>query len=258
MIRCGNHQWGERRREVLLLLLFLLPFTVARTDAQPGTPDVLVSLTLGQGGGRGETHLPASVLGFPDTSARDNVPTIDPAQVLSLGLGGEIVLRFDQVTIVDGPGIDFTVFENPFFYVIGGKERLYAEPGEVAVSRDGVEFFSFPFDSLSLEGCAGVTPTRGNMDPRDPATSGGDGFDLAEIGIDSIRFVRIRDVTPIVKNNSSHPFYDATVNGFDLDAIVGVNVLFNDALMGVDEEISEEGWGPQDWRRGKKPDLQAR
>jgi hypothetical protein len=145
-------------------------------------------------------------------------------QILSLGLGGEILLRFDRHLIVDGPGPDFTVFENAFAYSLGTKQRIYAEPGEVSVSRDGITYLPFPFDSLTLKGCAGVTPTNGNRNPADPEVSGGDSFDLASLGIDSIRFVRIRDVTSIVKNNHDSPFWDQTLNGFDLDAVVGVNV----------------------------------
>ena len=209
--------------------------------AQPVTPDAVESFLPGEGGGRGKEYLPWNVLGLPDSTAREEVPTIDPAQVLSLGLEGEIILRFDQVVIVDGPGVDFTIFENAFRYTIGGKEKIYAEPGEVAVSQDGFEFFPFPFDSLSLKGCAGVTPTHGDADPRDPALSGGDGFDLAEIGVDSIRFIRIRDVTGIVKKNSSHPFYDPTVNGFDLDAVVAVNLLENEFMSGVEIAGDDQG-----------------
>ncbi|MGE3800564.1 MAG: cell surface protein [Candidatus Kapaibacterium sp.] len=239
-----QRRWRENKspsQSFVLLLLFMIGGT-SSVVAQPGTPDAVHSLTFGEGGGRGEANLPDNVLGLPDVSARDDVPTIDPAQVLSLGLGGEIVLRFDQTMIVDGPGVDFTVFENPFVYTLGGKERVYAEPGEVSVSQDGIEFFPFPFDSLSLQGCAGVTPTRGDMNPRNPAISGGDGFDLAEIGLDSVRFIRIRDVTATVKKNSAHPFYDATVNGFDLDAVVGVNVLFlDDNLTGVENQRSGGG-----------------
>ncbi|MCB0712682.1 MAG: cell surface protein [Ignavibacteriae bacterium] len=234
--------WGRRTLRLSVLVCLLIVVATSTTCAQPWTPDAVDSYVVGEGGGRGETNLPDNVLGLPDVSARDDVPTIDPAQVLSLGLGGEIVLRFDQAMIVDGPGVDFTVFENPFIYTLGGKERIYAEPGEVSVSQDGIEFFPFPFDSLSLEGCAGVTPTRGDMDPRNPAISGGDGFDLAEIGLDSIRFIRIRDVSAIIKGNSAHPFYDATVNGFDLDAVVGVNVLsLIDNLTGVEDQRSGGG-----------------
>jgi len=188
--------------------------------------DTVVSFVPGSGSGVGREpqYFPHNVLGFPDPSARESVPAIDPAQILSLGLGGEITLRFDRHLIVDGPGPDFTVFENAFRYTMGGVQRTYAEPAEISVSRDGVTFVPFPFDSSTLVGCAGVTPTNGDRDPRDPSVSGGDPFDLATIGIDSVRFVRIHDVTSIVRDDRRHPFWDPTLNGFDLDAVVAVNV----------------------------------
>ncbi|MCE2504775.1 MAG: hypothetical protein J4G05_12095 [Chlorobi bacterium] len=258
----GGQREGRREkmegRWKLCLLPVILGFVFAQTSiAQPATPDIVVSVKFGEGGGRGEEHMPESLLGFPDSTARENVPTIDPAQVLSLGLGGEIILRFEQVVIVDGPGVDFTVFENAFIYRIGEKDRIYAEPAEVAVSRDGSVFTPFPFDSLSLEGCAGITPTFGDMDPGNPEASGGDGFDLAELGLDSIRFIRIRDVSEIVKGNSSHPFYDVTVNGFDLDAVVGIHTVRNGFVSDVEEDVFVESWP---YSRGAKQlqlDLRA-
>ncbi|MEO1334407.1 MAG: hypothetical protein AAFV29_02130, partial [Myxococcota bacterium] len=47
-------------------------------------------------------------------------------------------------------------------------------------------------------------------DPLDPAQSGGDPFDLAEIGVDTARFVRIEDLATQG---------DAPTAGFDLDAV---------------------------------------
>lgn len=217
---------GGRRRWKGWGLAGILMLSSSLLQAQEGryaTPDAVDSFTAGEGGGRGKEYMPGNVLGLPDTAARESVATIDPKQILSLGLDGEIVLRFDHVQIIDGPGKDFTVFENAFAYRIGGKDKLYAEPGEVGVSRDGVEYIDFPYDPTTLQGCAGVTPTNGDQPPYEPALSGGDGFDLAEIGADSVRFIRIRDVTRIVKENEDHPFYDVTLNGFDLDAVVALN-----------------------------------
>jgi len=205
-------------------LALLLP-SLAGAQSWPDTgADAVESFTPGTGAGYGAQYFPGNVLGLPDTTGRFAAATTEPRQILALGLGGQIILRFDRAPIVDIPGPDFTVFENAFEYTMGGKTRRYAEPGEVAVSRDGVEFFPFPFDSLTLRGCAGVTPTNGDRDPGDPSVSGGDGFDLRDLGIDSVRYVRIRDITAMVKDNSSHPFWDMTLNGFDLDAVVRATV----------------------------------
>jgi hypothetical protein len=215
-------RWLRRWGVCLLLILS----TAASAQPWPDLgADAVERFTPGTGQttGQGSEYFPHNVLGLPDTSARYETATTDPNQIVSLGLGGEIVLRFDRHLIVDGPGPDFTVFENAFHYKLGQKERIYAEPGEVSVSRDGIMFVSFPFDSLTLKGCAGVTPTNGDRNPTDPTVSGGDSFDLAAIGIDSIRYVRIRDVTSIVLNSPSHPFRDPTLSGFDLDAIVAVH-----------------------------------
>ncbi|MBS1912174.1 MAG: hypothetical protein JST22_09325 [Bacteroidetes bacterium] len=217
------------RVHYLFLIAALLaasgPAAEAQQESSPAATaaagaDAVERFQPGQGAGFGMDYFPANVLGLPDSTARADVPSVDPRQILGLGLGGEIVLRFDRHMIVDGPGPDFTVFENAFRYSAGSRNRVYAEPGQVAVSRDGVTFVSFPFDSLTLHGCAGVTPTNGEADPGDPVLSGGDSFDLAQLGIDSVRYVRIRDVTGVVKGNPSSPFWDPTLNGFDLDAVV--------------------------------------
>lgn len=207
-----------------LLLLAVSAIASAQTSTDVG-PDAVESYTpgTGSGAGYGLEFYPANVLGLPDSTARTHSATIDPKQVLGLGLGGEIILRFDRRVIVDGEGPDFTIFENPFTHRLGGRDRVYAEPGAVAVSRDGAHYIEYPFDSLTLEGCAGVTPTNGLADPTDPTISGGDSFDLAMLGIDSVRYIRIRDVTSIVKSNRDHPFWDMTLNGFDLDAVVALH-----------------------------------
>lgn len=208
-------------RTSICLVLGLMAVVVP-LRAQPCGASAVVSVTFGSGGGFGAEYLPKNVLGFPDTNARAETPTVDPNQIVGIGLGGEITLSFDR-TIVDGPGPDFTVFENAFNYRLGTVERIYAEPAEVSVSGDGVTYVPFPFDSLTLDGCAGTKPTFGDHDPGDPLASGGNSFDLADIGVDSIRFIRLRDVTAIILSNPTHPFRDPTLNGFDLDAVVAVN-----------------------------------
>ncbi len=189
-------------------------------------PDTVVVFRPGGGPaiGREPIYYPANVLDLPDTVARAWTASVDPSRILSLGLGGEIVLGFTRTAIVDRPGPDFTVFENPFYFEILGNRRTFAEPGEVAVSADGIDFTAFPFDSLSLKGCAGVTPVNGDENPFKPEVSGGDHFDLADLGIDTVRFIRIRDVTDIVMKDRKHPFWDPTLTGFDLDAVVALNV----------------------------------
>src|SRR5207247_9735715 len=76
----------------------------------------------------------------------------------SLGLGGSIVLECTDNVVVDGPGPDFTVFENPFLVHGTTTGAPYAEPGTVSVSADGVHWATFPCALNAppyYPGCAG-------------------------------------------------------------------------------------------------------
>ncbi len=179
----------------------------------------VVSFEPGEGAGFGDDELPGVVLGPP--SGRGELQgTLD---VLSLGKGGSIVLAFGALGVVDGEGADFVVFENPFWP--GGDPTLvFAEPGEVSVSEDGSEWHAFECDAEGdglgrFAGCAGVTPTleydANAVVPLDPTLSGGDAFDLADVGLERARFVRITDVSNAGATPSA---------GFDLDAVGIVNV----------------------------------
>ena len=117
-----------------------------------------------QNTGQGPAFFPANLFGVPDPRATDTTPSTDPREICSIGVGGQIVVGFADHAVVDAPGPDLIIFENAFRY---GAGKLYAEPARVEVSRDGVVWTAFPYDSLSLLGCAGVTPTTGD-DPFDP------------------------------------------------------------------------------------------
>ena len=140
--------------------------------------------------------------------------------VLALGVGGEIILGFAG-TIVDGPGVDFIVFENAF--QVSGGAAIFQEPAEVAVSDDGATWTVFPCDlgDLPRSRCAGLTPTlstpENGISPVDPTVAGGDGFDLGEIAVAAVRFVRIRD-------RAASSAAAAPSAGFDLDAISVVHL----------------------------------
>ncbi|MEY3386675.1 MAG: hypothetical protein RIR53_1486 [Bacteroidota bacterium] len=204
------------------LLSWLIALVVASTTLSAQwqrTPlDTVKTFTFGTGqrGGQGASFFPANVLGGPSPLARDTVPVTDPREICSIGLGGSITIGLRRAVIIDGPGADFTVFENAFLY---GRGRTYVEPASVEVSRDGVSWVRFPFDSASCVGLAGLTPTTGN-DPYDPEVGGGDHFDLADVGVDSVRWVRLTDVTSMILANPASPFFDPTLTGFDLDAVL--------------------------------------
>lgn len=205
-------------------LIFVVLLMTSGMSAQyaPQRCDTVVRLTpgVGQSTGQGPIFFPTNVFTGPAPLASDTVPLTEPRDVCSIGLGGSIVLGFRSAVIVNGPGADFTIFENAFRFL----GRVYAEPAMVEVSTDGMMWKAFPFDSLTLKGCAGITPTTG-YDPFDPAVSGGDTFDLATIGVDTVRWIRITDVTSIIRNDPSHPFFDPTLSGFDLDVVIGLHAV---------------------------------
>jgi len=191
-------------------LLAQLPPAAAQVDPWA---DAVTSVVYGPGAGFGQDYFPDNVLGPPDSSATPLTPASDPAEILALGSGGVIVLEFQDGGIADDPGPDFTVFENPFW--IGGDSTApFCETGFVAVSQDGESWQEFPWDPVTLAGLAGVTPTNGGAPPTDPELSGGDAFDLAELGLTHARFVRITDTAGQVPDGG---------DSFDLDAVVAVH-----------------------------------
>ncbi len=214
----------------MLPFFFWLVISIPELTAQKADPWAdamfLFEPGSGQNSGQGSDYFPQNIHGPPDSMATQLTGSADPAEIASIGLGGRIILQFTDNLIFDGPGPDFTVFENVFLHQQGPKAGLpFAEPAQVAVSTDGITFYAFPFDSLTLQGCAGVTPTNGWADPTKPDSSGGDSFDLTILGLDTVRFVELRDITAFIINDAQHPFWDPTLSGFDLDAIVAVNSM---------------------------------
>lgn len=183
----------------------------------------VVSVTYGDCAGFGQSSMPDVVLG-PPAGAGALAGSLD---VVTLGTKGEIVLSVEPNEIVDGPGADFIVFENAFF-AAGDPERPSAELGEVSVSDDGATWTTFPCSpgpGPVYGSCAGWRPVYsapGNgISPVDPAVSGGEAFDLADVGLPRARFVRVRDLATVTC--PSDPASRPTNAGFDLDAIAIVN-----------------------------------
>jgi len=201
------------------LALALLVLLLASRAGAAGFADELVSFSPGERAGFGSDELPAIVFGPPQGSG-DQQGSFD---TLALGDGGSVVLAFRAAAICDGPGPDFTVFENAFY---GGGTLLFAEVGIVAVSDDGVQFVEFPYDPITFAGLAGTHPVYSNasngIDPFDPAVSGGDPFDLADLGLARATYVRITDPGAAIADpgNRVPPGNSA---GFDLDAIAALH-----------------------------------
>lgn len=221
-------------RSTSLLLSGALLLTGCSDADEPGTPDIgargssgsaatgeapyaasVESFTPGEGAGYNQAKLPAIVLG-PPRGKGESAGSLD---VVSLGAGGEIVLGFGERVIVDGPGPDLIVFENPF-WPNGDATKAFVELGEVSVSEDGQDWQTFPCDSAGdgrgkFTGCAGVSPTLEydavELVPLDPEQTGGDAFDLSDLGLEYVRFVKIRDLRTLEPAGTS--------GGFDLDAV---------------------------------------
>lgn len=214
----------KTNRFIILFLITILINKNAFSQQYKSGVDSLIYFKAGKGQNVGQEpqYFPQNVFGLPDTNAREDFQSADPTQICSLGFGGEIILGFKDFVVFDGDGPDFTIFENAFINPV--TKKIFAEPAKVAVSEDGVIYYDFPFDSITLEGCAGKTPTYGNKDPFNPNESGGDQFDLADLGIKKINYIKITDISEYLKYNSNYPFYDPIISGFDLDAVVGLNL----------------------------------
>ncbi|MBX3026668.1 hypothetical protein KF840_17320 [bacterium] len=183
--------------------------------------DAVVDFTVGDGGGFGSDLLPDIVLGPP----RGGGPLQQSLDVVSLGNRGVITLRFDLPVICDGPGPDFTVFENAF-HVGTPDGPVFEEYGIVSVSQDGTTFIDLPYDPITHSGLAGRTPVLSHpdngIDPLDPTVSGGDAFDLAAVGLPWVAFVRITDPGPDIPDPGDR-IPPGDKGGFDLDAIAALH-----------------------------------
>ena len=173
----------------------------------------IVAYEFGPGQATGQEDFPEPVFGPPEGMGATNGAV---SGIVSLGNGGTVIVGFEDNAIVDAPGPDFIVFENPF-YVGGNADNVFAELASVAVSDDGEHWVEFPCTASEAPygQCAGWHPTLANaeqndLDPTDPAVAGGDAFDLADVCVRQARYVRITDRADL----------DASLDGvFDLDAV---------------------------------------
>jgi hypothetical protein len=230
---------------LVLFLCFAGPVVKAGSFA-----DSVIEFSPGVGSGFGQAFFPGNVLGPPHGSDNPQFPTFDEEHLLSFGDGGSITLEFLSSEIVDGPGPDLTVFENPV-QPIGSPDQSFSDTAIVSVSDNGTSWTTFPFDfsppgaggslleKSNYSGFAGVSASLSSPDngisPFDPAVSGGDSFDLAQIGISRAKFVRITDTGTtgptqtidgdgdIVDDPGNHLLTSSTTAGFDLDAVAAIN-----------------------------------
>jgi len=186
--------------------------------------------------GFGAGQLPKIVRGIPQGLGLSAGST----DVVSLGNDGRIVVSFDDNAVVDGEGDDLVIYENAFL----SGTLVFAELAFVEVSADGKTWFAFPYDAETGEGLAGQEPVissaENGLDPLDPE-SGGDRFDLADIGLEFVRFVRITDAGAAIDDPGNHSFA-GTKGGFDLDAAAAIHSTdlgcISGSLMGGTEAVA--------------------
>ncbi len=199
-------------------------------DTTPGADEVL-SFTPGANRiAFGDNFFPENVLGLPDQDPNLSPfnPSSKPQELLSLGHGGEIILLFSDNKIVNGDGPDFTVFENPFISFFDSSVNV--EAAMVSVSQDGEQWLTFPYDTTTLTGLAGVTPTGDNLNPTDPSVSGGDQFDLSDVGLEWATYVKITDMNDLLMDSGD----------FDLDAVVAIHSSELTSIAQKETELPKE------------------
>ncbi len=185
----------------------------AGAGACPRFASEVLGHEFGPGQSHGREHFPDAVFG-PPAGGGERAGAV--AGVVSLGNGGWVELGFGPTRLVDGPGPDFTVFENAF-NAQGDPTRPFAELATVSVSADGATWHEFPCAETEFPygKCAGwhaVLATDAES-ALDPARSGGDPFDLADLGLSEARFVRIEDRVDLTGFSGV----------FDLDAVAVLN-----------------------------------
>jgi Dockerin type I domain len=226
---------------VLLAALFLV---ATAAGAQDPFADAVVDFTVGDGGGYGSELLPGVVLGPP----RGGGAVQGSLDVVSLGNNGVITLRFDLPLICDGPGADFTVFENAF-HASTPEGPIFEEYGIVSVSQDGSTFVDLPYDPITHSGLAGRTPVLSNpangIDPLDPTVSGGDAFDLADVGLSWVAYVRITDPGAAIPDPGDR-IPPGDKGGFDLDAIAALHACDPDGSASPTPTLTPTATSPPD------------
>ena len=140
--------------------------------------------------------------------------------IVCLGRSGEITFTFDAF-IINQEGPDFVTFENGF-------SDTFLELGWVEVSQDGINFVRFPNHSLTeepVDAFGDVDPTKINGYCSKYKQGYGTPFDLDSVHLDSIRFVKLIDISGEgnAYDSDGHIIYDPYKTtgsaGLDIDAI---------------------------------------
>ena len=191
----------------------------------------------------GESFDVASLGDLDDpANAPDGVDPNDPDDdhgFIGIDEPGSITLHFSD-PIVDLTGADFVLFENGLLATfdtggvgIGG---IFAELAYVEVSSNGTDFTRFNSATLNDE----PVNTYGTIDPTDVhnlagkhVNSSGDSwgtpFDLADVGLSSISYIRVVDIpgSGDFVDGSGDPIYDSWPTsgsgGIDIEAVGSIS-----------------------------------
>lgn len=241
--RCGGDEGVRRRLRARALVRALAGLAACAAVADAASADSpfassVVSFVQGTGAVAGFGN-PSVALGAPERFTGEGLfpqavtpfqPAYRPNEVVSLGVGGRLVLAFDH-DVLDDPrnpfGVDLIVFGNAFFtdasFGFGVVAGLASEGGTISVSEDGLQWFVVKglaadglFPTLGYLDVGPFATTPGSMPsdflrPIDPAISlgdcvglpfdelvsmyggsgGGAGIDIGALGLARIRYVRI-------------------------------------------------------------------
>jgi hypothetical protein len=230
-----------RRRAFVATAALVLTFIGAGIASADPCADELTQFEQGNDGGwiKKGLRLPDVVLGLP----RGGSEFAQSLDVLSLGTGGSLTLGFLDNAIIDLPGDDFRVFENAFR---NSPTAVFREAAYIEASEDGLNFYRFPvtyadgslatsndleatpvFNSEGIRGLAGLNPGLSHpdngIDPRSPE-AGGDGFDLASIGLQEARYIRIVDAGNSINDEGNQfPIVGQGKAGADIDTVVAIH-----------------------------------
>jgi hypothetical protein len=153
---------------------------------------------------------------------------------------GTITVRFAK-PIRDLTGADFVVFENALIAesnesgAVAG--QVFGELAYVEVSADGENFTRFPAESLIAAAVGGygsinATDLRNLAGKHNNAggESWGTPFDLAQLGISEIQYIRLVDIpgSGAFTDHAGRPIYDPWKTfgsgGFDLEAVGAISI----------------------------------
>jgi hypothetical protein len=166
---------------------------------------------------------------------------LSSSQISASTLPGTLTLHFTH-PIRNLDGADFVIFENSFISGSNtggaGAGGVFADLAYVEVSGDGVNFVRFPSTSLtpSPVGAYGtIDPTNVfNLVGKHVNANGqswGTPFDLSEVGLDSVSYIRIVDIpgSGAYHDSSGRPIYDAWLTfgsgGVDIEAMGTISRL---------------------------------